>query len=278
MRKKIYEDNLLKEKILAKMAHELKTPMNTILALIEVISENKNNIYMDNYIENNNQSKEMKCISGLSNYTINIVNDIIQYSSNNRNTNINKEPTSLIEILYFCNNILEALLYTKKSVVESIFDIDNLIIHGIKIFTDHIRLKQIILNIISNAVKFCKIGYISIKCRYHKELNMVRIIISDTGIGIKQEDLDKLFNDYVMLEDRDNLNRQGSGLGLSICKSLADLLDLKLEFKSIYGKGTEIIIDIPILQIDEIQELLFEDFSIRCEKIPGICNLFILKN
>ncbi len=104
---------------------------------------------------------------------------------------------------------------------------------------------------------------------------MVRIIISDTGIGIKQEDLDKLFNDYLMLEDRDNLNSQGSGLGLSICKSLADLLDLKLEFKSIYGKGTELFIDIPIFQIDEIQEILFEDFTIRYEKIPGICNLFI---
>jgi signal transduction histidine kinase len=274
-RKKINEDNLIKEKILAKMAHELKTPLNTILALIDVMSDNKNNIYMQNYSECicRNNSKEMKCISGLSNYTINLVNDIIQNSSNNKNMNINKESTSLIEILKFCNNTLEALLYTKKSQVEPILDIDDLNINNIKILTDHIRFKQILLNLISNSVKFCKIGFISIKGKYFKELNMVRVIITDTGIGIKKEDMDKLFNDYVMLEDKENLNKQGSGLGLSICKSLSDLLDLKLEFKSEYGKGTEISIDIPILQIDEIEDELFRDFSINGEQIPGISNL-----
>ena len=273
MRKKINEENLIKEKILAKMAHELKTPLNTIIALIDVIGENKNNIYMQNYQGYDNNSKEMKCISGLSYYTINIVNDIIQYSSNNKNININKESTSLIESLKFCNNTLEALLFTKKSHVEPILDIDDLLIYGIKILTDHIRFKQILLNLISNAVKFCKNGFITIKCKYIKELNMVRVTITDTGIGIKKEDMDKLFNDYVMLEDKENLNKQGSGLGLSICKSLADLLDLKLEFKSEYGKGTEISIDIPILQIDDVEEDLFGDFSINEEQIAGISNL-----
>jgi CheY-like chemotaxis protein len=124
-------------------------------------------------------------------------------------------------------------------------------------------------------VKYCKIGYISLKCKYFKELNMVKILITDTGIGIKNNDIEKL-NQYVIPDDRDNLNRQGCGLGLSICKTLADMLDLKLEFKSEYGKGTEITIDIPILQIDEIEEESFEDFSINVEQIPNIGNLLFL--
>jgi len=273
MRKQIHEANLVKERVMAKLAHELKTPMNSIIGMIDIIAEKnisprKNNI-------NNEKTKEMKCITGLSYYTINLVNDIIQFSSNNQNASLNKECTSLIEVLNFNYEVLEALLYTKNStsnLVKPIFDVNEMIIYGVKIFTDHIRLKQILLNLISNAVKFCKNGNVTLKCRYLEELNKVRITVSDTGIGIKEEDLEKLFNDFVMLEDKDNLNRQGSGLGLSICKNLSNLLDLELEFKSVYGKGTEISLDIPILQIDDIEDDIFTKLSIRSGQIPAISN------
>jgi len=275
MRKQIHEANLVKERVMAKLAHELKTPMNSIIGMIDIIAEKnisprKNNI-------NNEKTKEMKCITGLSYYTINLVNDIIQFSSNNQNASLNKECTSLIEVLNFNYEVLEALLYSKNStskVVEAIFDVNEMIIYGVKIFTDHIRLKQILLNLISNAVKFCKNGNVTLKCRYLEELNKVRITVSDTGIGIKEEDLEKLFNDFVMLEDKDNLNRQGSGLGLSICKNLSNLLDLELEFKSVYGKGTEISLDIPILQIDDIEDDIFGQLTVISGQIPALCNYF----
>ena len=153
--------------------------------------------------------------------------------------------------------------------VKPILDVEEIIL-GVKIFTDELRLKQILLNLISNAAKFCKNGNITLRCKYLEDMNKIRITVSDTGIGIKEQDLEKLFKDFVMLEDRENMNRQGSGLGLSICKNLANLLDLKLEVKSVYGKGTEISIDIPILQIDEIE------FSHLCSigsgQIPQSCN------
>ena len=134
-------------------------------------------------------------------------------------------------------------------------------------------MKQILLNLISNSVKFCRSGSIALICRYLPDSNEVRLTISDTGIGIKKEELGNIFNDFVMLEDTNNLNRQGSGLGLSICKTLSNLLDLKLEFNSIYGSGTETSINFPILEIDEPDLETLREYN---EQIPRKSNYYFI--
>lgn len=280
-KKIIYEENIIKQKVLAKIAHEFKTPINSIIGLINNLKEDLNEDYMtkdpinnenpimilngavENEGFNNNNNKQSKIpeqlsknlktldiIQNLSRYIIFLVSDIIQFSTikDINQINIHRKKLNMREIANFSYEILNCLLRCNLSKYQKVktflkFDdeIDKMIIK-----IDEIRLKQIILNIISNAVKFTKCGYIRITFKIEENNDFLIIIISDTGIGIKDSDKEKLFNDYVMLGDGINLNSQGSGLGLSICKSLAFKMDLRLNFKSKYGAGTKFYIKVPI--------------------------------
>lgn len=150
----------------------------------------------------------------------------------------------------FCFQILNSLLFcniNKKEKIKATLLFDESL-DFVKINSDELRIKQIVLNLISNAVKFTNEGEIKLKCK-KKSLNgilYVRISITDSGKGIKEEDKVKLFNDFVMLEPSKNEdNKFGSGLGLSICKNIAEKLNLILDFKSDYGKGSKFLIYIP---------------------------------
>lgn len=287
----IFEENTIKQKILAKIAHEFKTPMNSIIGLINNLRENLTNNLVDIYTNpynlnlDNSQSgsrdaikirrketsdlhnlsfesskklknlksknlKILEIIQNLSKYIIFLVSDIIHYSSlkDINQLNLTYDKVNMKEIANFSMAILNCLLKCNKSKYDHIKtelkfeeEIKNIILR-----IDEIRLKQIILNIISNAVKFTKCGTIKVKFKIEDNFQNIRITISDTGIGIKESDKEKLFNDFVMLRDGKSLNSQGSGLGLSICKSLAKKMDIKLNFESKYGKGTKFFIYIPI--------------------------------
>ena len=117
--------------------------------------------------------------------------------------------------------------------------IDNLIIKP-----DELKTKQILLNFLSNSVKFTKFRYIKLKSEI-LENNKIRISVEDTGVGIKDENKKYLFQNRVKLNISKNYNHEGSGLGLSISKSIADKLNIKIDFSSIYGKGSifSIILD-----------------------------------
>ncbi len=292
-KKIIYEENIIKQKVLAKIAHEFKTPINSIIGLINNLKESclgdndvedrikteidneslessiNNDIQnFDNRIEKSNKSSEIKVFSknlninqsknlkilntiqNLSKYIIFLVSDIIQFSTikDVNEIHINNEKISLREIANFSLEILRCLLSCNISKHKNIKTILNFQdeLDSVKIKIDEIRLKQIMLNIISNAVKFTKSGFIKITFKLKNDTNEVKIVIEDTGIGIKDSDKEKLFNDFVMLGDGFKLNNQGSGLGLSICKSLAYKMKLRLNFKSKYCDGTKFYITIPI--------------------------------
>jgi anti-sigma regulatory factor (Ser/Thr protein kinase) len=143
--------------------------------------------------------------------------------------------------------------------------------------SDEIRIKQIILNFISNSVKFTDEGRIELKCILERidEHNFVKISVIDTGLGIKKEDIDKLFMEYVQLdEDSIKNNKLGSGLGLSICKNISDKLNCKIGVKSEYKIKTEFYLMIPIKE-NEIFVPIFEEEEINNNssfkfKIPPI--------
>jgi len=289
-KKIIFEENIIKQKILAKIAHEFKTPINSIIGLIETIKENyledsSKNIEKKNSLENkrvcynnglidittkneysdlniqkndndlkkvktlNKNKKILNIIENLSKYVIFLISDIIQYSNMKENQLIlSIENINIEEIANFVFEILKCLLKcnnSKKNNIKPELIFDKLL-KGRIIKTDELRIKQILLNIISNSVKFTKHGKIMLIFELNQETNEIIIIIDDTGIGIKDEDKKKLFNDFVMLENGLNQNAQGSGLGLSICKNLAFKLNFKLNFESNYGKGSKFFVHLPI--------------------------------
>jgi signal transduction histidine kinase len=253
----------LKEKILSKIAHEFKTPLICVISLSEKIKNQ-----LEGFTNNQDLRSEIKQINDLSNYTLLLINDIAFYLNTNSKSldgvlsNINnskfykkltddnsdysriilhKEDVNIIDVLKFVYRILETLLIYKgnqniKPLKEFQSNVFDLIIN-----TDPLRLKQILLNLISNAVKFTRSGYIklSAKINIDEKFNRELVIsVEDTGIGIKEEDYDKLFKDFKMIEGHQNLNTMGTGLGLSISSQLAKLLGYEIKLRSKYISGT----------------------------------------
>ena len=121
---------------------------------------------------------------------------------------------------------------------------------AVMISTDIVRLRQILINLVSNAAKFTEEGKISITLSVIG--SWMEIAVSDTGIGIKEEDLHKLFIAYGRIEDAKTKKREGTGLGLTISKNLAELLGGTIAVTSIYGKGTTFVVSLPIQNMERL--------------------------
>ena len=157
-------------------------------------------------------------------------------------------------------------------------------IDTLKIITDENRLKQILLNLISNSVKFTQSGLIQLKVEF-SENNRLQIIVKDTGIGIKEEDKHLIFQDNVQLNVDQKYNVRGSGLGLSICKILANSLGYELGFKSNFKQGSKFYLELKIkknftsriLKINK-SESIIQEKQLLTERIPRNIKLNLLDN
>jgi signal transduction histidine kinase len=114
----------------------------------------------------------------------------------------------------------------------------------VPVVSDRHRIHQVILNLLNNAVKFTDKGWVKIRC--YKENESVKIEVIDTGIGIKEEDLNKLFNPFIQVESDLSKKHEGTGLGLSISRKLMGLLHGSIEVKSIFGVGSTFTITLPL--------------------------------
>jgi signal transduction histidine kinase len=124
---------------------------------------------------------------------------------------------------------------------------------SVMISTDKVRLRQILINLVSNAAKFTEQGKIGIILSVVG--SWVNIAVSDTGVGIKEEDLPKLFTTYSRIEDAQTKKQAGMGLGLAISRNLAELLGGMISVTSSYGKGTTFVVSLPLQQVDSQREL-----------------------
>ncbi len=245
----IIDENIKKQNVLAKIAHEFKTPLNSVIGITSNIKDSDEML-------SKFTSNKLDVIQNLSNYLIFLVSDIIQFSSLNDISyiNLNLSTLDLKEILNFCFQILNSLLTLnnrKNKNITSELRADK-IIEFLIIESDEIRIKQILLNFISNSVKFTNEGSIIVKAKTKvlNGKNVLKISVKDTGIGIRERDKESLFKEFQPIEDGKHLNRLnntfGSGLGLSICKVLSKKLDINLMVKSEYTKGSTFSIFIPI--------------------------------
>ncbi len=255
-----------------KIAHELKTPLNAIIGLMnELIVINKQE----------NLETNLVSINSLANYLTFLITDLTQYCNNFNIEEIQifLEKIDLKDILSFSFDILKALLACKSSENNRIiaeFEFDDQISLLSVINSDEIRLKQIILNFISNSVKFTKNGSIRIKAKLKKEKQFIKISIIDTGIGIKDEDLEKLLYEKERINDGSILNRFGSGFGLAISKSLSEKLNLRMKMKSNYGIGSNFSLYIPYEENKNLtsETIVYNDLQnfseLNLYKVPSI--------
>lgn len=236
-RKEAEKANKAKSEFLANMSHEIRTPMNAIVGMTDILlRETKDEMILE----------KVNNIKVAANSMLDIINDILDFSKiESRKMDLIPVSVQVNSFLYDIATLILAKIGNKP--IELIFDIDEKI--PLEIIVDELRIKQILLNILGNAVKFTKRGYVKFKLSFTYNSDCSKAIfhneISDTGIGIKPEDIDKLFNSFNRVDTKKNRNLEGTGLGLTISKSLIEKMGGNIRVESEYRKGSKFIFDIP---------------------------------
>lgn len=226
--------NNAKSEFLSSMSHEIRTPLNAIVGFSQALSEED---------INDNAKDEVKDIMMASNSLLELVNGILDISK------IESGKIEIVNTEYQFKNIYDELVILAKARMgdkpldfRCHYDEDiPSVLYG-----DYTRVKQVILNILTNAVKYTREGYIDFSVSSVRKDDICRLIISveDSGIGIKQENIPKLFTKFERLDLEKNITIEGTGLGLAITKKLVELMNGTIVVQSIYGKGSKFTIAI----------------------------------
>lgn len=226
--------NKAKTEFLSNMSHEIRTPLNAIVGFSQALET-------EDIPES--AKEEVKDIIMASNGLLEIVNGILDISK------IEANKLEIINSNYCFKNIFDDLVsLTKARMGESNLDFKYSLDPTIPsvLYGDHSRVKQIILNILTNAVKYTKEGFVDFKVSSVVQGDVCRLIISveDSGIGIKNENIDKLFTNFERLGVEKAITIEGTGLGLAITKRLVELMNGSIVVQSIYGKGSKFTVAI----------------------------------
>ncbi len=226
--------NQAKTRFLARMSHEIRTPVNTVIGMNEMILRE---------CEDDNIRSYAKDVKSLSMELLNIINEILDSSK------IESGKMEIIcqnyDMITFIDDLYNmTLVMTKEKGLKLNFDIDKSMPRGY--YGDDKRIRQILINLLTNAVKYTKEGTITLKISYKAEDEnaVISYSVKDTGIGIKEEDLGKIYDEFQRLDERRNRNIEGSGLGMQIVQQLLTLMGSKLHIESEYEKGSEFSFDI----------------------------------
>jgi len=236
--------NHAKTEFLSSMSHEIRTPLNAIDGFSQLIlEENDIKIIKD----------EARDIMAASQNLLEIVNGILDISKIEANkleiVNVEYEPVKIFEELSKLTKarIGEKPLEFKVNIAKDLPEYLN---------GDYVRLKQIVLNLLTNAVKYTKEGFVEFNVQAVRKDNICRLIISvkDSGIGIKKENIDKLFTKFERLDKEKNMTIEGTGLGLAITKKLVELMHGSITVNSTYGKGSTFTVSIDQKIVDKKKE------------------------
>lgn len=229
------ENSKLKSDFLASMSHEIRTPMNAVLGLTTLLKETKLNTDQKDYVLTIQRSAKA---------LLTLINDILDHSKIEAGKlDIINAPFNVKILAKDIADNFKPLVMEKNIELKLDF---SLLKHDY-FNSDNNRIRQIMINLIGNAIKFTKVGYVELKFETINEdttTNKVKFTIKDTGSGMTQLEVSHLFQKYFQTKDGQNVG--GTGLGLSICKQLVDLLKGEIGVDSEQGKGTQFWFTLPL--------------------------------
>ena len=230
-REKVVADsaNKAKSEFLSNMSHEIRTPINAIMGMDEMILRESKDKSILEYAEN---------LQNAARNLLGLVNDILDFSK------IEAGKMEIIPVEYHLSSVLNDLVnMIQKRAEKKNLNFRVNADHNIPsvLFGDEIRIKQVITNILTNAVKYTEEGGVTLNVTSRNiddENIYLCVSVVDTGIGIKKEDLAKLFSAFERIEEKRNRTIEGTGLGMNITQQLLKLMNSKLSVESVYGKGS----------------------------------------
>ncbi len=234
--KEIEKLNKAQNSFFSNMSHEIRTPINTIIGLNEMILREA---------ESEEVIEDAVNIKAAGKLLLNLINDILDMSKfQSGRMQLLIEPYRTGDML----SDIVGMLWIRAKDKKLDFNVDVSPDIPAELVGDEVRIKQILINVINNAIKYTSEGSVtfSVQCEMKEDkiCNMI-YMISDTGIGIKSEDIPYLFSAFKRVDENVNKHIEGTGLGLSIVKQLVDLMGGKITVNSVYKKGSTFIIEIP---------------------------------
>ena len=228
----------MKDEFLANMSHELRTPLNSILGSAEVLRER---LLGD---LNERQISLLNTIDESGHHLLSLINDVLDLSKIEAGMlTLELRPTSVDQVCQASLRMVRQAALKKQIAISYQFDNQQPIVQG-----DERRLKQILVNLLSNAVKFTpEGGQIGLEVSSSPDLHLISFNVWDSGIGIAEHDLERLFKPFVQLDSGLSRQYEGTGLGLSLVHRLVDLYGGSIQVKSAPGVGSSFIVILPSL-------------------------------
>lgn len=224
-----------KSNFLANMSHEIRTPMNAIVGMSEFILRDS---------ADETAKRHATRIKSAARTLLSIINDILDFSKiESGKMELVNDSYQLAHLISDVASMVNARLQTKPVTFRT--EVDGNLPN--RLYGDEVRMKQILINLLGNAMKFTQSGSITLTLRHEKiDATHCRLFfsVSDTGIGIKPYDLENIFSSFTQVDTRRNRSVEGTGLGLAICRQLIVMMDGSIQVESEYGKGTTFRFDV----------------------------------
>ncbi len=239
--------NIAKSKFLATISHELRTPLNAIIGFSDLLARQRmgpidNPLYIE-YAGDIKSSGE---------HLMSLINDLLEFASFESDTGaLNEHPIDI-------NHLLDTVERLNAQLARNggVSLINNGAPGDIEIIADERRLRQVLINLVTNAIKFTpEDGSVEMGAQVTE--NAINIHVRDTGIGVAPESIDMIFNPFTQIDDSLQRQKSGVGLGLSICKRFVEAHDGELHFQSRLGKGSTVIVSLPITRLNRLSKAAY---------------------